>query len=104
ALAKFPTAANLYGFIHASMPFQKPNSLSDTQYYQSVSFLLRQNELIDAQTEVNDSKAASIVVSRATPVPTAQPAPVQEGNTSFTWLIVPVGFIVSVGLILILIK
>jgi len=104
ALAKFPTAANLYGFIHASMPFQKPNSLSDTQYYQIVSFLLRQNELIDAQTEVNDSNAASIVVSRATPVPTAQPTPVQEGNASFTWLIVPVGFIVSVGLILILIK
>jgi len=55
SLAKFPKAANLYGFIHAAMPFQKPNSLTDEQYYQLVAFLLRQNSLIDGYTEVNAS-------------------------------------------------
>jgi mono/diheme cytochrome c family protein len=81
ALAKFPTAANLYGYIHATMPFQKPNSLTDEEYYQIVSFLLRQNDIIDGGMEVNDSNAAQITVSRATPAVTPQ-APRQGGETS----------------------
>ena len=80
SLTKFPTAANLFGYIRATMPFQKPNSLTTEQYYQVVAFLLRQNALIDAQTDVNDSNAAQIVVSHATPVITSQPAETEAGN------------------------
>ncbi len=86
-LAKFRTAANLYGFIHAAMPFQKPNSLSDEEYYKITAFLLRQNGLIDNQTEVNELNAAQIVVSRATPAPTPQSSKVQAGNRTLGWMI-----------------
>lgn len=92
SLAKFPTAANLYGYIHAAMPFQKPNSLSDEEYYQIVSFLLRQNGLIDAGLEINASNAAQIVVSHATPTPVTQQANVQEESGTVGWLILVASF------------
>lgn len=105
ALQKFVTAKNLYGFIHAAMPFQKPNSLTDEEYYQITAFLLRQNALIDANTEVNDSNAASIVVSRATPTPivTSPPARVREGSGSLIWGIL-IGVIILIALLFILKK
>jgi len=81
-LAKFPNAANLYGYIRAAMPFQAPKSLTDEEYYQIVSFLLRQNGLLDAGMEVNDANAAQIIVSRATPVVTPPQSQVQEGSGS----------------------
>jgi cytochrome c len=87
SLAKFPTAANLYGFIHAAMPFQKPNSLTDEQYYQITAFLLRQNGLIDKQTEVTGSNLATIIVSHATPVPTPQQSEIQKSDGRTGWLI-----------------
>lgn len=89
-LAKFPSAANLYGFIHAAMPFQKPNSLSDEKYYQIVAFLLRQNGLIDSSTIIDGSNAAQIVVSRATPTPAVQQNPVQN-QSSGTSIIILIG-------------
>lgn len=87
SLAKFPSAANLYGYIHAAMPLQKPNSLTDEEYYQIVSFLLRQNGLIDAGMEIDASNAAQIVVSHATPTPATQQSNVQEGSGTAGWLI-----------------
>jgi len=96
ALAKFPNAANLYGFIHAAMPFQKPNSLTDEEYYKITAFLLRQNGLIDAQTEVNASNAAQIVVSRATPIPSPQPSQVQDRSGTVGWFILIGAVVVSV--------
>jgi cytochrome c len=103
ALQKFSTAANLYGFVHAAMPFQKPNSLTDEQYYQVVAFLLRQNGLIDRQTEVNASNAAQIVVSRATPVAAPQQAEAQSRN-DVLFLLLLIGAVILFGLVLILKK
>ncbi len=94
-LAKFPTAANLYGFIHAAMPFQKPNSLSDEDYYKITAFLLRQNGLIDGQTEVDASNAAQIVVSRATPTPPPPPSDVQDGGSIWGWIILAGAVVVA---------
>jgi cytochrome c len=87
SLAKFPNAASLYGFIRAAMPFQKPNSLTEEQYYQIVAFLLRQNALIDGQSEVNASNATNIIVSHATPAVTPQQAEVQKENGSVIWIL-----------------
>jgi cytochrome c len=98
ALAKFPNAASLYGFIRAAMPFQKPNSLTEEQYYQIVAFLLRQNDLIDGQVEVNPSNATNIIVSHATPVVTPQQAEVQKKNGALIW----VAMIGVLGLIILL--
>jgi len=92
SLAKFPNAASLYGFIRAAMPFQRPNSLTEEQYYQIVAFLLRQNDLIDGQMEVNASNATNIVVIRATPIATSQPSEIQRGNRSAIWVILIVVF------------
>ncbi len=104
SLAKFPTAANLYGFIHAAMPFQKPNSLTDEQYYQIVAFLLRQNALIDGQTEVNASNAAAIIVSRATPVLTPQQAEVQKEDGAVSWIIILIGVLLALSLLWFVLK
>ena len=103
ALAKFPTAANLYGFIHAAMPFQKPNSLSDEKYYQITAFLLRQNGLIDNTTVVNASNAAQIVVSRATPTAAAQQNQVQNRNDGSVAVIL-IGSIIAVLFLLFALK
>jgi cytochrome c len=102
-LAKFPTAANLYGFIHAAMPFQKPNSLSDEDYYKITAFLLRQNGLIDGQVAVDESNVAQIVVSRATPVPTPQQAEAQGGNRTIGWIIL-IGSLVALLILLFALK
>ena len=104
SLAKFTTAANLYGFIHAAMPFQKPNSLPDEQYYQIVAFLLRQNSLIDGHTEVNASNASAIVVSRATPVLTPQQTEVQKENAAGGWVIILIGVFAFLLLLFVLKK
>lgn len=103
ALQKFATAKNLYGFIHAAMPFQKPNSLTDEEYYQITAFLLRQNTLIGAQTEVNDSNAAGIVVSRATPVAATPQTDVRHGSQTAVWGVL-IGAVVLSTLFFILIK
>jgi cytochrome c len=102
-LAKFATAQNLYGFIHAAMPFQKPNSLSDEDYYKITAFLLRQNGLIDNQTDVNESNVAQIVVSRATPAPVPQQAEVQGGSRALGWLIL-IGSLVALLILLFALK
>jgi cytochrome c len=98
ALAKFPNAASLYGFIRAAMPFQKPNSLTEDQYYQIVAFLLRQNDLIDGQVEVSASNATNIIISHATPVSTPQQAEVQKKSGT----IIRVALIGVFGLLILL--
>jgi cytochrome c len=103
ALAKFTNAANLYGYIHATMPFQKPNSLSDEEYYKITAFLLRQNGLIDGRTDVNGSNAAQIVVSRATPVPTPQQADSRGGGGVPGWIIL-IGSLVVLFILLFALK
>jgi len=103
ALAKFHTAANLYGFIHAAMPFQKPNSLTDEEYYKITAFLLRQNGLIDGQTEISPSNAAQIIVSRATPTPAPQPSQARDGGGIWGWLIL-IGAVVASLVILFVLK
>lgn len=96
SLAKFSTAANLYGFIHQAMPFQRPGVLTNAEYYQLVAFLLRQNGLIDSNTEVNASNAASIIISSPTPIPTPQQVQVLQDSA------VPAIWFIFIGLILFL--
>ena len=104
SLAKFQTAENLYGFIRKAMPFQRPGVLKETEYYQIVTFLLRQNMLIDSGTDVNASNAAAIIISRATPVPSPQPLPASKGSASSTWVFIIMVVIVFLLLIFVLKK
>jgi mono/diheme cytochrome c family protein len=72
-LGKFPTAANLRGYIFAAMPFWKPGSLTEEGSWQVTAFLLRANGLWDARQELNASNADRVRVgageASATPGP-----------------------------------
>lgn len=103
ALARFPTAENLYGYIHATMPFQNPGSLTDEEYYQIIAFLLRQNGTIDGGMEVSASNAAQIVVSRATPILTAQPTAQGNESSSQGWIVL-LGSLLALILVLFILK
>lgn len=73
-LAKFPTAANLRGYIFAAMPFWRPGSLTEEESWQVTAFLLRENGIWDARQELNASNAAEIKVGTG-------PAPAPEVST-----------------------
>lgn len=104
SLTKFRTAANLYGFIRFAMPLQRPGALEEEQYYRIVSFLLRQNGLIDNNTTVDASNAETIIVSNAAPSATPPQTEVRTGSVG-TVLFASIGtFILLVVLIFILKK
>jgi cytochrome c len=75
ALGKFPTAANLRGYIFTAMPFWKPGSLTEDQSWQVTAFLLRQNGLWEARDELNASNADRIRVGAPEASPTPEPTP-----------------------------
>lgn len=74
-LQNFQTAANLQVFIKQAMPFWKPGSLSDQESWEVTAFLLRQNGLWDARTELNASNADQIKVGGAAAGSPSQPIP-----------------------------
>ncbi len=45
-LTKFMTAADLYAYLKARMPWHQPGSLSDEQYWQLTAYLVRANGLL----------------------------------------------------------
>ena len=89
SLQKFPNAAALQSYIHVTMPFWKPGSLPKEDVWRITAFLLRENGLWDARSELNESNAGLVVVSSValTPVVTPQPAGVQAGSKNIGWAI-----------------
>lgn len=91
-LAKFTDAAQLHAYIRATMPFWKPGSLTEEESWRVTAFLLRQNGLWDASTELDSSSAGSIKIPRAaflTPAstpPQNQTQPSKRGG-SLGWII-----------------
>jgi len=73
SLQKFPSAAILHAYISAAMPFWKPRSLTDDEYWQVTAFLLRENGLWDSGAELGASNADQVQVGP--PPPTATPEP-----------------------------
>ena len=89
-LAKFADAAQLNAYIRATMPFWNPGSLTEEESWRVTAFLLRQNDLWNASTELNASNAADVKIPRAaflTPVVTPQQAEGPAGNRGLIWLI-----------------
>jgi hypothetical protein len=106
ALAKFVDAAQLHAYIRAAMPFWKPGSLTEEESWRVTAFILRENNLLDASTELNESNAASIKILRGfllTPAVTPQPAAVQQGNGIIVWVIVA-GVVVLFLLVMFILK
>ena len=105
-LAKFTDAAQLNAYVRATMPFWKPGSLTEEEAWRVTAFILRQNDLWDASTELNASTAANVKIPRGaflTPVVTPQPAEVQSGSGAFTWILA-VGAIVVILLLMFILK
>jgi mono/diheme cytochrome c family protein len=102
SLAKFVDAAQLHAYIRATMPFWKPGSLTEEESWRVTAFILRQNDLWDASTELNASNAANVKIPRAaflTPVVTPQPSGAQEGGGTIIWVIAAVVVVIlSLGM------
>jgi cytochrome c len=64
ALQKFPTAANLRGYISATMPFWKPGNLTEEESWQVTAFLLQQNGFWQGTAELNESNAGDVNIPR----------------------------------------
>ncbi len=64
ALAKFQSAQELYGFIRTAMPFNKPGSLSETQYLDLTAYLLESNHLAPAGVQLEYRHFSSDQIGR----------------------------------------
>ena len=90
-LAKFSDAAQLNSYIRATMPFWKPGSLTEEEAWRVTAFILRQNNLWDAKTELNASNAANVKIPRAaflTPMVTPQQSEIEPGSGTLIWVVV----------------
>ena len=88
SLAKFTDAAQLHAYIRATMPFWKPGSLTEEESWRVTAFILRQNGLWNAATELNASNAADVKIPRGaflTPVTTPPSDNVQEPSGILVW-------------------
>jgi mono/diheme cytochrome c family protein len=105
-LAKFTDAAQLHAYIRATMPFWKPGSLTEEESWRVTAFLLRQNDLWNAPTELNDSNAADVKIPRGaflTPITTPQLAGSQEQAGTMIWVIL-LGVVVLIILLMFILK
>jgi hypothetical protein len=75
SLKRFADGQAVYDFIHKSMPFNSPGSLTTEQYLQLTAFLLEQNNLIEEGSQLDVATLSQIAVRpAATPVPLSQPS------------------------------
>ena len=58
----YPTAAVLLSKISTTMPQDKPGTLSQTEYYQVLSYLLVQNQWVNAADIFNSGNLAQIIL------------------------------------------
>lgn len=87
-LKRFADGQALYDFIHKAMPFNAPGSLTSEQYLQLTAFLLEQNNLLPAGSQLDAARLRQIPV-RSAAAPTAVPAPpVQPSTDNSPWLVI----------------
>jgi mono/diheme cytochrome c family protein len=85
ALQKFPTAANLQGYVSTAMPFWRPGRLSAQQSWAVTAFLLRENGLLVHDGDLDGSNAGAVFIAPAQATPTATPE-TPEASSAFTWI------------------
>jgi mono/diheme cytochrome c family protein len=95
ALQKFPDAAALHAYIAAAMPFWKPGSLGEQDYWSVTAFLLRQNGLWDASSELGPSGAAQVPVGPAA-TPAASPIASSPSGSAQPLLMIAIGLVVLI--------
>ena len=89
ALSKFSDAAQLNSYIRATMPFWKPGSLTEEEFWRVTAFILRENDLWTDTVELGASNAANVKIPHTalTPTPTPQPAEGRNGSGAMGWII-----------------
>ena len=89
ALSKFSDAAQLNSYIRATMPFWKPGSLTEEEFWRVTAFILRENDLWTDTVELGASNAANVKIPHTalTPTPTPQPVETQDGSGTMGWII-----------------
>jgi len=70
ALGRYDTAGDLYEYIRRAMPFNAPESLSQTEYLQITTFLLEQNGRAPAGAALDSVSLTQIVLRPASSVTT----------------------------------
>lgn len=69
-LTKFMTAADLYAYLKARMPWHQPGSLPDDQYWQLTAYLIRANGLLpNADFTLTPANARSVRLASWAVVP-----------------------------------
>lgn len=88
SLYRFTDALQLNAYIHATMPFWKPGSLTDEEAWQVTAFLLRENGIRDDVIELNELNAGEVRFTRQplTPLPTLQQVEGQEREAEGSWI------------------
>lgn len=107
ALTKFRTAADLFAFVRARMPYQNPQWLSDEEYWAVVAYVLDHNG-VPLQAVLGPENASQFVLraaepqTEATPAPTATPSPpaAAGGNPTASLVAVALGVVVAIVLFL----
>jgi hypothetical protein len=93
-LLRFTSAADLFAFIKAAMPFQAPGSLSDDDYWALTAFLLRAHAVATPNPPLTSTEQAALIglhgtlaPPSATPLPpTPTPAPPLWAQPGGQWL------------------
>jgi cytochrome c len=85
ALQKFSNAAVLHSYIAAAMPYWKPGSLSEQDAWSVTAFLLRQNGLWDARTDLSAADAQSVRVGPADAAASPTAVPPQHSPSAIRW-------------------
>ncbi len=99
-LQKFPNAFVLRAFIFSAMPYWKPGNLTEEESWQVTAFILRENKLWDAQTELTASNSDLIQVGP--PPATSTPQPVSAAPVFKEYGAIIVGAVVFILLLLLL--
>jgi cytochrome c len=91
------------GKFRAAMPFWKPGSLTEQDGWSVTAFLLRENQLWDGKTELDESNAAGVKIPQAALTPAVTPLQAQNRPSSPLWLLL-IGLVILLALIFILKK
>jgi len=97
---KFSNAYQLYSYIHATMPYWKPGSLSEDEVWRITAFLLRENGLWDDNGELGEANAADVNI----PLGISNQADVKKGTGRGQVFLLGLGIFILVVIFVILIR
>lgn len=56
----WPYATTVWDYIHRTMPYQKPGSLTVNETYSVTAFILLMNGIVDEKTDLNERNLAQV--------------------------------------------